>query len=82
MKTFNRTKDKPWSLKTAPGTAEFTMHTDSKDGLALLVCTVGKTVLHYGTGGVRNSKRSQITPGGHGRLGQHVIQSRGRECDT
>ena len=23
------------------------MHTDSKDGLALLVCTVGKTVLHY-----------------------------------
>jgi hypothetical protein len=23
------------------------MHTDTKDGLAILVCTVGKTVLHY-----------------------------------
>ena len=47
MKTLNRTKDNPWSLKTAPGTAEFTMHADTKDGLAILVCTVGKTVLHY-----------------------------------
>lgn len=47
MKTFTRTKDNPLSLKTAPGTAEFTMHTDDKDGRAILVCTVGKTVLHY-----------------------------------
>lgn len=47
MKPFNRTQDNPWNLKTAPGTSEFTMHTDNKDGLAILVCTVGKTVLHY-----------------------------------
>lgn len=47
MKTFNRTKDNPLSLKTAPGTSEFTMHTDTKDERAILVCTVGKTVLHY-----------------------------------
>ncbi|HBH80492.1 MAG TPA: hypothetical protein DDY39_11760 [Nitrospira sp.] len=47
MKPFNRTQDNPWSLKTAPGTSEFTMHTDNKDGLVILVCTVGKTVLHY-----------------------------------
>ncbi len=47
MKTFNRTKDNPLNLKTAPGTAKFTMHTDDKDGRAILVCTVGKTVLHY-----------------------------------
>ena len=42
-----RPKDKPWKLKTPPGTSEYTMHTDEKDGLTILVCTVGKTVLHY-----------------------------------
>ena len=34
-------------LKTAPGTADYTMHVDEKDGVPILVCTVGKTVLHY-----------------------------------
>lgn len=43
----SRSKDDPWRLKTPPGTAEYTMHTDVKDGVAILVCTVGKTVLHY-----------------------------------
>ena len=38
---------KPWRLKTPPGTSEYTIHTDEKDGKAILVCTVGKTVLHY-----------------------------------
>lgn len=47
MKPFTNTKDNPLPLKTPPGTAEFTMHADAKDGLAILVCTVGKTVLHY-----------------------------------
>ena len=47
MSTLNRTKDNPWKLKTPPGTADFTMHTDTKDGVEILVCTVGKTVLHY-----------------------------------
>ena len=47
MHIFDRSKDDPLSLKTAPGTATFTMHTDTKDGLRILVCTVGKTVLHY-----------------------------------
>jgi hypothetical protein len=44
---LNRTKDNPWQLKTPPGTSEYTMHTDEKDGKKILVCTVGKTVLHY-----------------------------------
>ena len=44
---LNRPKDKPWQLKTPPGTSEYTMHTDEKDGTRVLVCTVGKTVLHY-----------------------------------
>jgi hypothetical protein len=43
----NRTKENPWNLKTPPGTSEYTMHVDEKDGARILVCTVGKTVLHY-----------------------------------
>jgi hypothetical protein len=42
-----RSKDKPWKLRTPPGTAEYTMHVDVKDGTEVLVCTVGKTVLLY-----------------------------------
>jgi len=34
-------------LKTPPGTSEYTMHVDEKDGKEVLVCTVGKTVLLY-----------------------------------
>ena len=41
------TKEKPTHLKTPPGTSEFTMHVEEKDGMEILVCTVGKTVLHY-----------------------------------
>ena len=42
-----RSKNDPWKLKTAPGTSEYTMHTDDKDVSKILVCTVGNTVLHY-----------------------------------
>lgn len=41
------TKEQPMLLKTPPQTSEYTMHTDQKDGKEILVCTVGKTVLHY-----------------------------------
>ena len=44
---LNRTKDNPWNLKTPPGTSAYTMHMDEKDGKAVIVCTVGSTVLHY-----------------------------------
>ncbi len=47
MVTLQRSKSDPWPLKTPPGTSDYTMHTDEKDGVAILVCTVGKTVLHY-----------------------------------
>ena len=47
MAALNRTKEKPWTLKTPPGTSEYTMHVEDKDGKAVLVCTVGKTVLLY-----------------------------------
>jgi len=41
------TKEKPMQLKTPPLSSEYTMHTDVKEGKEILVCTVGKTVLHY-----------------------------------
>jgi len=41
------TKQSPLLLKTPPHSSEFTMHVDEKDGMEILVCTVGKTVLHY-----------------------------------
>ena len=47
MAKLDRTKDNPWKLKTAPGTAEYTMHVDDKDGVRVIVCTVGKAVLLY-----------------------------------
>jgi len=47
MKNNIGTKDKPMHLKTPSGTSEYTMHADEKDGVEILVCTVGKTVLHY-----------------------------------
>ena len=37
----------PWVLKTPPLSSEFTMHRDTVNGTEILVCTVGKTVLHY-----------------------------------
>lgn len=43
----NSTKENPWQLQTPPGTSDFTMHKDVKEGKEVLVCTVGKTILHY-----------------------------------
>ena len=42
-----RTKDKPWKLQTPPLSSEYEMYVDEKDGVEIIVCTVGKTVLHY-----------------------------------
>lgn len=47
MIEFNNTKEKPLILKTPTLSSEYTMHTDIKDGKKIIVCTVGKTVLHY-----------------------------------
>lgn len=38
---LNRGRDNLWVLKTPPGTSDFTMHVDEKDGRKILVCTVG-----------------------------------------
>lgn len=40
-------KAKPLSLKTPPGTSDYTMHLEVLEGKEVIVCTVGKTVLQY-----------------------------------
>jgi hypothetical protein len=47
MVKLDHTKDNPWVLKTPPGTSEYTIHEEEKDGRLVLVCTVGSTVLYY-----------------------------------
>lgn len=47
MKNTIGTKEKPTSLKTPPLTSDYTMHVEEKEGKEILVCTVGKTILHY-----------------------------------
>ncbi len=47
MKYSIGTKASPMALKTPPLSSDFTMHVDEKDGKEILVCTVGKTILHY-----------------------------------
>jgi hypothetical protein len=41
------TKENPRKLKTPPGTSDYEMYIDEKDGKKIIVCTVGKTVLSY-----------------------------------
>ncbi len=42
-----RTKENPWKLKTPPLTSDYEMYIDEKDGKEIIVCVVGKTILHY-----------------------------------
>ena len=44
---LDRTKADPWKLKTPPGTSDYTMHVEEKEGKKILVCTVGTTILFY-----------------------------------
>jgi hypothetical protein len=47
MSSGSGTVDDPWRLKTPPLTSDYTMHRDNRDGIDVIVCTVGKTVLLY-----------------------------------
>ncbi len=42
-----RTKENPWVLQTPPLSSTYEMYIDEKEGREIIVCTVGKTVLHY-----------------------------------
>jgi len=41
------TKENPWQLTTPSGSSEYMMYRDEAADPPLLVCVVGKTVLHY-----------------------------------
>ena len=41
------TKDDPWTLKTPPGSSEYTMYRDEGADPPRIVCQVGKTTLSY-----------------------------------
>ena len=43
----NGSSEDPWQLKTPPLSSAYTIHRDVRDGVDVLVCTVGKTVLFY-----------------------------------
>ncbi|SOD80218.1 DUF6855 family protein [Spirosoma fluviale] len=47
MEQERGTQENPWPLQTPPGTSDYTMYKAKKDGIEILVCTVGKTILHY-----------------------------------
>lgn len=47
MKHDIGSKAKPRKLQTPPRSSDYTMHVEEVDGRDVLVCTVGKTVLHY-----------------------------------
>ena len=42
-----RTKENPWNLKTPPLSSEYQMWVEEKDDREIIVCKVGKTILHY-----------------------------------
>jgi hypothetical protein len=41
------TKENPWQLKTPPLTSDYEMYKMVKDDKEIIVCVVGKTILHY-----------------------------------
>jgi hypothetical protein len=45
--TGEGTKDKPWLLKTPPGTSEYTMYRDDTLDPPAIICNVGSTELRY-----------------------------------
>lgn len=69
MAPLKRPKENPWQLKTPPGSSEYTMHTAEKDGVAILVCTVGSTVLHYDARCVEDRHAILKAAGDWGELG-------------
>jgi hypothetical protein len=47
MANGSGTVDDPWQLKTPPGTSDYLMYLDQRDGQDVIVCVVGSTMLLY-----------------------------------
>lgn len=73
------TKDNPWKLKTPPLTSEYEMYKDVKDGEDIIVCTVGKTVLHYDYRAVKDLHDMLKAYGGWMELGSADEQKPAKE---
>jgi hypothetical protein len=48
-KATTGTKENPWKLKTPPGSSDYEIYRNDAVDPPILVCTVGKTILHYQT---------------------------------
>jgi hypothetical protein len=73
------TESDPWVLKTPPGTSEYTMHRDIRDDKAVIVCTVGKTVLLYDARCLDDLKAMLVTHGDWIELGSADEQKPARD---
>jgi hypothetical protein len=69
----------PWVLKTPPGTSDYTMHRDIRDDKAVIVCTVGKTVLLYDARCLDDLKAMLVTHGDWIELGSADEQKPARD---
>ena len=76
----NGTKENPWELMTPPGTSAYTMHKDETKNPAVLVCTVGKTVLHYDLRCLNDLHSMLIGYGDWMELGSADEQKPAKEC--
>ena len=73
------TKENPVLLKTPPLTSEYTIHVDEKDGVEFLVCTVGKTILHYNINCINDLHQMLVLNGGWIELGSSDEQKPAKE---
>jgi hypothetical protein len=73
------TREDPWQLTTPPGTSEYTMHKDEKDGVPVLVCTVGKTVLQYDERCLQDLRQFLVAQGDWVELGSADEQKPAKE---
>ena len=69
----------PWRLRTPPLTSEYTLHRDVRDGVDMLVCTVGKTVLLYDARCIEDLAAMLRSRGGWVELGGADEQKPARE---
>ena len=63
------TADDPWHLRTPPLSSEYTMQRDVRDGVDVVRCTVGKTVLFYDARCLDDLHAMLVTHGGWMELG-------------
>ncbi|MCX6642976.1 MAG: hypothetical protein NTV15_06260 [Candidatus Bathyarchaeota archaeon] len=79
MTNESGTKENPWKLRTPPGTSDFEMYKDEKDGKEILVCNLGKTVLHYDYRAIADLHKMLKVHGGWMELGSADEQKTAKE---